>query len=81
MRKLWPILFFALVTVLAFWKVIFHGEYTLLAGTDISSAYYPWFDVAAYWLKRGVFLFWDPYVYAGKLNMGEPQPGLFYPLN
>src|SRR5262245_38881771 len=75
-----PLLFLAL-TVLAFWKVLFHREFTILTGGDLTIAYYPWFDVAAYWLKRGVFLIWDPYVYAGKANMGEPQPGIFYPLN
>src|SRR6185503_6021587 len=81
-RKLYPLLFFAAVTLLAFWKVIFHGEFTLLAvGGDVVTAYYPWFEVAAYWLKRGVFLLWDPYVYSGKPFMGEPQPGMFYPLN
>jgi hypothetical protein len=81
MKKLYPLLFFAGVVVLMFWKVLFHSEFTLLAGRDTAVAYYPWFDVAAYWLKRGVLLLWDPYVYAGKLNMGEPQPGIFYPLN
>jgi hypothetical protein len=81
MRKLYPILFLLLVVVLAFWKVIFQGEFTLLNGSDLAAAYYPWFDVAAYWLKQGVFMLWDPYVYSGKANMGEPQVGLYYPLN
>jgi hypothetical protein len=80
-RKLYPTAFFLVVTILAFWKVIFHGEFTLLIGGDVASAYYPWFDVASYWLKKGIFILWDPYVYAGKPFMGEPQPGLFYPLN
>ena len=47
----------------------------------MTGLYFPWFDVSAYWLKKGVFLLWDPYVYAGKSFMGEPQPGIFYPLN
>ncbi len=81
MRKLYPVFFFAAATVLVFWKVIFHEEFTLLVGGDMASSYYPWFEVASYWLKRGVFMLWDPYVYAGKVNMGEPQPGIFYPLN
>ena len=81
MRKLYPLVFFTCAAVLVFWKVIFHPEFTLLAGADTAAAYYPWFDVASYWLKRGVFLLWDPYVYAGKMTMGEPQPGIFYPLN
>ncbi len=81
MRKAFPILILAGIMLLAFWKVIFHGEFTLLSGEDTATSYYPWFDVAAFWLKRGVLLLWDPYVYSGKFNMGEPQPGLYYPLN
>jgi len=81
MRKAYPLFFFAAVTLLAFWKVILHGDFTLLAGSDTLTSYYPWFDVAAYWLKKGVLILWDPYVYAGKVAMGEPQPGLYYPLN
>jgi hypothetical protein len=81
LRRLHPLAVCAAATVLACWKVIFHSEFTLLAGSDMARAYYPYFDVAAYWLKKGVFLLWDPYVYAGKPTMGEPQPGLFYPLN
>jgi hypothetical protein len=81
MRKSLPILLLAATMVLVFWKVIFHGEFTLLVGSDMASSYYPWFDVASFWLKKGVLLLWDPYVYAGKFNMGEPQPGLYYPLN
>jgi hypothetical protein len=81
MRKTGPVLFLATVVALVFWKVIFHSEFTLLAGADMSLSYYPWFDVASFWLKKGVLLLWDPYVYAGKFNMGELQPGLYYPLN
>jgi hypothetical protein len=81
LRRFAPLALFALITLLACWKPIFHGEFTLVAGSDLARAYYPYFDVAAYWLKKGVFVLWDPYVYAGKANMGEPQPGLYYPLN
>ncbi len=81
MRKLGPLLCLALVIILAFWKVLFHPEFTLLTGSDMAAAYFPWFDIASHWFRKGIFLFWDPYVYAGKANMGEPQPGLFYPLN
>src|SRR5437667_11801893 len=80
-RKIGPVLLFAAITLLACWKPIFHSEFTLLTGSDMARAYFPYFDVAAYWLKKGTFLLWDPYVYAGKANMGEPQPGLYYPLN
>ncbi len=81
MRRLLPILISAGLTVLVFWKVIFQAEFTLLTGGDMSFLFFPWFNVAAYWFKRGVFLLWDPYVYSGKANLGELQPALLYPLN
>jgi hypothetical protein len=80
-KKLYPLLFFALITVLAYWKVIFHSEFTLLTGGDMCSQSYPWFNVAAYWLKKGTLLLWDPYVFSGKPTLGEVQPGLLYPIN
>ena len=70
----------AAAVVLAFWKVLFHPEYTLLVGGDMCAQAFPWLNAAAYWLKRGTLLLWDPYVYAGKANLGELQPGVLYPL-
>jgi hypothetical protein len=81
MRRVYPFVFFAAVMILAFWKPIFHREFTLLGGSDMCSQTFPWFNVASHWLKKGVFLLWDPYVYSGKANLGELQPGTLYPLN
>src|SRR5437667_8541639 len=80
LRKTSPLVLLVAVTVLACWKVLFR-DFTLLAGSDMARAYFPYFDVAAFWLKKGVLLLWDPHVFSGKPFMGEPQPGLFYPLN
>ncbi len=80
-KKLSTVALFLSVTVLTFWKPLFHRDFTLMVGNDTAESYYPWFDIAARWLKKGVLLLWDPYVYSGKVNMGEPQPGLYYPLN
>jgi len=81
MRKVYPFVFFAAIMILVFWKPIFHSEFTLLVGFDMCAQTFPWFNVAAHWLKKGVFLLWDPYVYSGKANLGELQPGTLYPLN
>jgi hypothetical protein len=72
--------FFALVVVLAFWKAIFYADFTLVSGGDMTTQIYPWFNIAAHWLKRGTLLLWDPYVFAGKANLGELQSGTLYPL-
>ena len=79
--RLYPVLFFALLSVLAFWKVLFHPEFTLLTGGDICSQTFPWFNAAAHWLRKSTLLLWDPYVYSGKANLGELQPGVLYPVN
>jgi hypothetical protein len=81
MRRTCPILFFALLILLAFWKPLFHPEFTLLTGGDMAAQTYPWFSVAAHWLRKGTLLLWDPYVYSGKAALGELQPGILYPLN
>jgi hypothetical protein len=81
LRKIGPLVFLAAVMLLAFWKVLFHPEFTLLTGGDMCSQTFPWFNIAAYWLKKGSLLLWDPYVYSGKANLGELQPGVLYPLN
>jgi hypothetical protein len=82
MRKIYPILFLIALVVLAFWKPLFHGEYTLLVGGgDMCAQWYPWHAVAAHWLKNNTFLIWDPYVYSGVFKPGEVQPGIFYPLH
>ena len=81
LRKIRPLVFLAAVMLLAFWKVLFHPEFTLLTGGDMCSQTFPWFNIAAYWLKKGSLLLWDPYVYSGKANLGELQPGVLYPLN
>jgi hypothetical protein len=80
-RRAGPIFFLAAVMILAFWKPIFHRDFTLLGGSDMCAQTFPWLNVASYWLKKGVLLLWDPYVYSGKANLGELQPGILYPLN
>ncbi len=72
---------FGLLVLLTFWKPLFHSEYALIQGGDMCTQTYPWFNAAAHWLKRGVLLLWDPYVYSGKAALGELQPGILYPLN
>ncbi|NWG14865.1 MAG: hypothetical protein HXY20_15175, partial [Acidobacteria bacterium] len=82
MKRALPIAgLFGLVMLLAFWKPLFHSEYTLVQGGDMCAQTYPWFNAAAHWLKKGVLLLWDPYVYSGKAALGELQPGILYPLN
>ena len=80
-RLLKVVAFFLLVMLLIFWKLLFHPEFTLIYGGDICSQTYPWFNAAGHWLKKGVLLIWDPYVYSGKPTLGELQPGILYPLN
>ncbi len=70
-----------LVVFLSFSKILFHENYVLVEGQDLTGQAYPWFNVASYWFQNHTLLLWDPYVFSGKPNAGEPQTGMFYPIN
>jgi hypothetical protein len=72
---------FALIMMLAFWKLVFQDGFTLIHGGDMCAQTYPWFQFASYWLKKGILPLWDPFVYSGKATLGELQQGMLYPLN
>ena len=74
-------IFIVIVVLLSFSKVLFHDNYALVEGQDLTGQAYPWFNVAAHWFQNKTLLFWDPYVFSGKPNTGEPQTGIFYPIN
>jgi len=73
--------FFAVLTPLLFWKIIFTSEYSLLTSCDNSRQWYAWYQFATHCFKSGLVPLWDPYVLSGNPFIGEGQPGLFYPLN
>jgi hypothetical protein len=79
-RWIAPIIVIVIV-LLSFSKILFHDDYVLVEGQDLTGQAYPWFNAAAYWFQNRTLLLWDPYVFSGKPNVGEPQTGMFYPIN
>ncbi len=67
--------------LILFSRVLFFHSHTILASQDNSEQWYAWFSAAARWLHHGKLLLWDPYAGGGRSFVGEPQVGMFYPLN
>ena len=68
-------------TLLVFWKLILTGQYTILWAGDTAIESYPWYQFLSWSLHHHSFPFWNPYSEAGRLFIGEPSTGAFYPLN
>lgn len=80
-KELKAIFLLAILTVIFSWKIIFTGEYTLMALQDLSVQDFAFREVASNFIKQGILPLWDPYTYSGRTFIGEPISGLFYPLN
>src|SRR5215471_20313831 len=67
--------------LIIFWKLILTGEYTILWSGDNALQAYPWYQFLATSLHQHSFPFWNTYSEAGRLFIGEPTTGAFYPFN
>lgn len=64
-----------------FWKLFVTGEYSILWSGDNALQAYPWYEFLVTSLHQHSFPFWNPYSEAGRLFIGEPTTGAFYPFN
>jgi hypothetical protein len=69
------------ITLVNFWKLILTGEYSILWSSDNALEAYPWYQFLLSSLHHHSFPFWNPYSEAGRLFIGEPTAGAFYPFN
>jgi hypothetical protein len=69
------------VALVNFWKIILTGEYSILWSGDNALQAYPWYQFLVNTLHQHSFPFWNPYSEAGRLFIGEPTTGAFYPFN
>jgi hypothetical protein len=69
------------VALVNFWKLILTGEYSILWSGDNALQAYPWYQFLLNSLHQHSFPFWNPYSEAGRLFIGEPTSGAFYPPN
>jgi hypothetical protein len=80
-QKTWPVLFFAVVCLLAFRTILFTGESTFYNSHDNSVQAYAWTQKIAKSVAAGEIPFWDAGRDAGRPFGGEMQEGGLYPPN
>ncbi|MCI0475022.1 MAG: hypothetical protein L0Y55_02135, partial [Anaerolineales bacterium] len=64
-----------------FWRLLAGQVWLPAGGGDLAQFLYPTYAFAAEWWRRGVIPLWNPYLFAGAPFVGDPQSGIFYPLN
>jgi hypothetical protein len=75
-----PVLLLVLVA-LAFWRILFTDQYSILNGYDLSSQVLPWLQFQASEWHAGRFPQWSPYEWGGQNLIGQAQPSVVNPLN
>ncbi|MCX7840884.1 MAG: hypothetical protein N2559_15725, partial [Anaerolineae bacterium] len=68
-------------TVGFFWRLLAGQVWMPAGGGDLAPFLYPTYAFAAEWWRRGVMPLWNPHLFAGAPFVGDPQSGIFYPLN
>jgi hypothetical protein len=63
------------------YPVIFAHEASFFIKQDNLHQAYPWYNKLASSLHKGYLPVWDANTFGGKSFAGEPQPGIFYPVN
>jgi hypothetical protein len=64
-----------------FWRLLAGQVWMPAGGGDLAQFLYPTYTFAAEWWRRGIIPLWNPHLFAGAPFVGDPQSGIFYPLN
>jgi hypothetical protein len=72
-------LFIVLAVCAGYWKLLFHGQYSMLLGYESTNQAYAWNHYAASAIHRWLLPLWDPYGHSGQTLIGMMAPGTFYP--
>ena len=64
-----------------FWRLLAGQVWMPAGGGDLAQFLYPTYTFAAEWWRRGIVPLWNPHLFAGAPFVGDPQSGIFYPLN
>lgn len=78
-RHLWALSLLAVLTVTPFLPAL-TGPWRL-AGFDLLNNYYPWKSFLVSEVRSGRLPLWNPYTFSGCPFVGNPLPGVFYPLD
>ncbi|MBN1249572.1 MAG: YfhO family protein [Anaerolineae bacterium] len=80
-RATGPYLLLASILLLFFWPVWLLGATFPIGGGDLFGQLLPVWQYVSRFVQRGVLPFWSTQMMAGDPIVGEPQYGLFNPLN
>ena len=76
-----PLLFLSLALALVFWPVWLLGYSFPVGGGDLWGQLHPFWSYAARHIRKGIIPLWWTQIMGGDPAVGEPQYGLFNPLN
>ena len=79
-RKNFPALFsYLLVIILVFGRTLLPDRGFLIFGDDIHRQYYFYREFFNYFLSRGIFPWWNPYLFGGEPFIANPVVNIWYP--
>ena len=81
LNALWVYLLLACAAAILLFPVIFTKDTSFFIKQDNLHQAFPWYNKLAISLHKGYLPVWDANTFGGKSFAGEPQPGIFYPVN
>lgn len=72
---------YAVLIILVFGKALVPPEGQMLFGDDIHRGYYFYREFFNYWMSRGIFPWWNPYLFGGEPFIANPIVNIWYPPN
>ncbi len=81
MPRVWPYLLLLYVAAVLLFPVVFTGAESFFIKQDNLHQAYPWYNKLTIALHKGYLPVWDANTFGGKNFAGEPQTGIFYPVN
>jgi len=82
--KKYPLLELAgylVVVIVLFRRAIIPPSGWMLFGDDIHRAYYFFREFFNHWISKGVFPWWNPYLFGGMPFIADPIVNIWYPVN
>jgi hypothetical protein len=81
MTKYWPYFILFYLSAALLFPVVFTGADSFFIKQDNLHQAFPWYNKLAIALHKGYLPVWDANTFGGKNFAGEPQTGIFYPVN
>lgn len=76
-----PALGYLAIVILVFGRALVPQEGQLIFGDDIHHQYYFYRQFFNQWIGRGIFPWWNPYLFGGEPFIANPVVNVWYPLN